>query len=263
MLSMQQLIQLNRELRKSLVSGWMSHKGGPNDGRFWPILHLAVQVLRKHEALELLAERGFGQEAGMILRSMFEATVNAMWIAKDFDTRIKRYHAYQFFSARKYQNLADKWGIKGKQTPKKDDTSVNKSLKQIGEENGWRELPKYGFRKHEYWSGMSLKKMAEEIGWLQRYEFVYQIYSDVIHSSASSAADYFSQSDSGAMFINVGPQLQHSEACLREGFLYLAATFEIANDCVNMSLDEPLDKAWAKLPEVLPGSPDIMHGFRQ
>lgn len=164
---MQQLIQLNHELRESLASGWMAHKSGPSDGRFWPLMHLAIQVLRKHEALVLLAERGFGQEAGMMLRSMFEATVNAMWIAKDLDNWIKRYHAYQFFSAQKYRNLADKWGIKAKRTQTEYDKSLN---------------------------------------------------------------------------------------------LYLASTFEIANDCIGLGLEQQLDKAWAKLPEFLPESPDIMRG---
>ena len=260
MLSLPQLIKLNHDLRESLTSGWMAHKSGPNDGRFWPLMHLAVQVLRKHEALVLLAERGFGQEAGMMLRSMFESTVNAMWIAKDLDARLERYHAYQFFSAQKYRNLADKWGIKTKRPQTEHDKSSNRTLKQMAEEKGWRELPKYGFRANEYWSGKPLKKMAEEIGWLHRYEFIYRIYSDVIHSGASSAADYISQSDSGVVSISVGPQLQHSEICLREGYLYLIVTFEVANECVGLGLEPQLDKAWGNIPKVLPGSPDIMRG---
>lgn len=126
MLSVQQLILLNRELRESLVSGLAAHISGLNEGKFLPLIHLAVQVLRRHEALELLAERGLGQEAGMMLRSMFEATVNALGISKDLNARMKRYHLYQFFSAKQYSDLADKKGITGKKSTTKQDKHSKK-----------------------------------------------------------------------------------------------------------------------------------------
>ncbi len=61
--------------------------------------------------------------------------------------------------------------------------------------------------------------------------------------------------------ISIGPQLiKHSEACLREGYLYLIVTFEVANECVQLGLDKQLDRAWANIPDILPGSPNIMKG---
>jgi len=36
--------------------------------------------MRHHEALETLAYRGYGSESGIVLRSMFEAVVDLMWI---------------------------------------------------------------------------------------------------------------------------------------------------------------------------------------
>lgn len=262
MLTLQQLVQLNRELRHSLAVGWANHIGGPNDGKFWPLLHLAVQVMRKHEALELLAERGLGQEAGMMLRSMFEATVNAVWISQDLDDRLKRYHAYQFFSVQQYRNLAEKRrGIARRNTENKENES-KKTIKQIAEEAGWREMGKYGFKRNDYWSGKPLKRMAEDIGWLERYETIYKIYSDITHAGAASGRDYFSQSDSGVTFITVGPQWEHCQMCLMEGYLYLTTTFTVADDCVDLGLGKQLDTAMAILPKIFPGSPDIMRGSK-
>ena len=258
MLTIKQLLQLNRELRKSLMSGWSTHISGPNEGKYWPLIHYTIQVMRKHEALELLAERGLGQEAGIILRSMFEATVNAMWISKDLEARIKRYHSYQFFSAQQYRNLADRHGIKSEETPRTRNKNREKTLKEKAEEAGWREMEKYNFKKGAYWSGMTLRKMAEDIGWLDRYEIGYKIYSDVTHSGVASGNDYISQSDSGVTFVNVVPQWEHSKACLQEAYCYLTFTFEVLNDCIGMELDKQLDVAWAKMPEILPGSPNIM-----
>ena len=260
MLSIQQLILLNRELRKSLQLGWTAHVSGPNEGKFWPLLHFAVQVIRKHEALEILAERGFGQEAGMMLRSMFEATVNAVWISKDLDARLKRYHAYQFFSAQQYRNLAESKGIANNRVKNKENESRKKTVKQLAEEAGWREMGKYGFKRNDYWSGKPLKQMAEDIGWLERYETEYKIYSDITHAGAASGSDYFSQSDSGVTFITVRPQWEHCQMCLREGYLYLTTTFTVADDCVNLGLGRQLDTAMARLPDIYPGSQDIMLG---
>lgn len=121
-------------------------------------------------------------------------------------------------------------------------------------------MEKYNFKKGAYWSGKTLKQMAEDIGWLERYETIYKIYSDITHAGVASGRDYFSQNDSGVSFINIGPQLHHSEACLREGYLYLTTTFAVADDCVDLGLGKQLDIALTRLPEIFLGSPEIMHG---
>lgn len=263
MLTLQQLVQLNRELRNSLISGLETHRSGPDEGKYWPLLHLAVQVIRKHEGLELLSEHGLGQEAGMMLRSMFEATVNAVWISKDIDTRMKRYHYYQYFAAQQYQNLADKRGIIKNSSSIREDASHKKTIKQIAEEVGWREMEKYGFKKNTPWSGRNLKQMAEDLGlgWLERYETVYKIYSDVTHAGAVSGRDYFSQSDSGVTTITVSPQWEHCHLCLTEAYLYLTMTFSVADACVDLGLDKQLDIAISRLPKIFQDSPDTMHGL--
>ena len=45
MLSMHQLILLNRELHKSLISGLRAYVSGANEGKLWPLLHLATLLL--------------------------------------------------------------------------------------------------------------------------------------------------------------------------------------------------------------------------
>jgi len=42
--------------------------------------------------------------------------------------------------------------------------------------------------------------------------------------------------------------------------MYLTSVFEVANDCVGMSLEPYLDKAWATVPSILPGAKNIMGG---
>lgn len=255
MLSMQDLIQVNRDLRKSLTSRLAFFKSHPSLGKRWPLLYLAVQVLRLHEALELLAERGYGREAGILLRSMFEAAVNALWIVIDLDARIERHNAYQYFAAQKYRDLAEQRDLMSKRPVaerrqwEKDSERV---LREV--ERGKR---KYGFKAGQYWSGKPLKEMAKEAGkgWLMRYESVYRIYSDVVHSNIATARDYVSQIPTGGVLITAVPKMDHSQACLREAYLYLATAFEIANDCLYMDLDSQLDEAWVNMAKIIPGAP--------
>ena len=156
------------------------------------------------------------------------------------------------------RELAERRGVREDKSETRENTRQQKTIKQLAEEAGWREMGEYGFKKGAYWSGKNLRRMAEDIGWLERYETVYKIYSDVTHAGAASGGDYFSQSDEGATIINVGPQYMHSEACLREGYFYLATTFVVADDCVDLGLGKQLDIAVTTLPEVLPGSSNFI-----
>ena len=90
------LVYPNRRLRKTLQAGLNSHRG-PFDALFWPIMFLGIKIMRHNEALESLAIREYGSEAGILLRTMFEATVNLSWISKEPEIRLKRYCLDQFY----------------------------------------------------------------------------------------------------------------------------------------------------------------------
>jgi len=76
-----------------------------------------------------------------------------------------------------------------------------------------------------------------------------------VHSSIVTARDYVSQIPTGGVLITAVPKMDHSEACLREAYLYLATAFEVANDCLYMDLDSQLDKAWVNMANIIPGAP--------
>lgn len=251
MLTLPDLVSANSELRAALLSGWRVWRSGPHDSKLWPLLFLAAQALRHHEAIELLAERGFGREAGVLLRSMFEATVNAVWISRDLDTRIERYVDYQYVGAEKWRRVAQRL----RATSQGDETPRNERNDQQRQQESRRVTAKHGFREGEHWSGKTLRTMAKDIGWGERYDSIYRIYSEVLHSGVVSAQDYVSQVTSGGLMVTVGPQLEQAYACLLEAHLYLTTTFEVANDCLGMGLEAQLDKAWAVTRAILPRSP--------
>ncbi len=97
--TLEELLKLNHDLRVTLLTKWQIHAFYIKEGKSWPLLYLAVHVANLHEAIELLVSKDFGREAGILLRSMFEATVNVIWIAQDSEVRLDRYAAYRYFAA--------------------------------------------------------------------------------------------------------------------------------------------------------------------
>lgn len=241
------LVYLNRNFRKECQTALSSHRG-PFNAILWPILYLAVKIMKHNEALELLASREFGSEAGIVLRSMFEAVVNLLWISKDPELRIKRYTAYQLYDSQKYRDI----------TMKRESTSniTNAEIQQV--ENDFKQLyqdaqkigEEFGFKPNKHWSGKSLKEMAKEIGWSERYDILYKIYSDITHSNILSLRDYVAVDNSGSMRVNIQPQVEHSKACLAEAHLYLVMAFGFLDAFLDLNMEAVIDKALLRLPKV-------------
>ena len=250
--TLEELIKLNHELRVSLLTKWQMHAFYLKEGKSWPLLYLAIQVANLHEAIELLASRGFGREAGILLRSMFEATVNVMWIAQDPDARLDRYAAYRYFAAEQYRDLGERLPRREEQ-PLEQRRQYEKESEQVRQEAN-KVKEQYGFRKGTYWSGKTLKEMAKEVGWLPRYEAIYKIYSDVMHANIGSSQDFVSSSESGTIFIQRNARFPHAEPVMREAYCYLTVALSLADAYAGLGMEEEIDKAVKKVSDILTGN---------
>ena len=65
-----------------------------------------------------------------------------------------------------------------------------------------------------------------------------------------SGRDYFSQTDSGAIFINVKPQPHHGVLYLQEAYYYLTLTTKVINVCVSLGFDSLLNNTHTMLTEI-------------
>jgi hypothetical protein len=236
--SVQSLAQDNRIFRNRLKAGLDARKY-PIDGPLWPLVFLSVKLLRHDEALELLADRGFGTEAGMILRTMFEAAVNIAWISKDPIIRLKRYSDYQFVSTQKSRDYIEQYDVLKEAPPEiraelqTNVDNLNQKAQEVKEE--------YGFNLFKHWSGKSLKDIATEMGWGERYEVIYRMYSDVIHSGFGSVNDYLVFDKSGKISVNYKDQTGHCKACLSEGQVYMLGAFGTLNILLDLKLDQVIE----------------------
>ena len=239
-------VYLNRNLRKTLQSSLQNHRKSI-DGRLWPIIYLSLKIMRHHEALETLDYKGYGSEAGIVLRSMFEAVVNLMWISQDMEERIPRYTAYQVYDSQKYRDYATKQetqiGLSEKELQLRDKlfSELSEQAKDMKE--------KYGFKPNKHWSGKSLREMCKDLGWIERYDTLYKIYSDIAHSNILASKDYISIEPNGMMRIINESQPMHCKASLHEAFIYLYFAFEFLDIFLDLGMEEFLEKIYMRLPK--------------
>lgn len=246
--TVKQLIRLNRDLRVTLTKKMRLHTLDIREEKAWPLLYLIIQAINLHEAIGLLISKGFGPEAGILLRSMLEVTINVMWICKDPEIRLARYADYRFFAIEQYRDLGERlikeanwstairerWDKKSKQR-EKENTLVKKEAESVKDQ--------YGFKKRNHWSGMSLKNMANEVGWLHKYEAIYKIYSEVIHSSIGNSKDFITSNDSGAVLMSMKSLFPLGDSILSEAFVDLTVVFSVVNDYVGLGLKTEIDEA--------------------
>lgn len=249
--ALEELLKLNHDLRVTLLTKWQTHAFYRKEGKSWPLLYLAVQVANLHEAIELLVSKGFGREAGILLRSMFEATVNVIWIAQDPEARLGRYAAYRYFAAEQYRDLGERLPSREGQSLEQQE-QYEKESEQVRRE-AKKAKDQYGFRKGTYWSGKTLKEMAKEVGWLPRYEVIYKIYSDVMHSNIGSSQDFISSSDTGTIFVQRKARFPHANPVMREAYCYLTVAFSFADAYAGLGMEAEIDEAMKKVNAILSG----------
>jgi len=238
--SVQSLAQDNKILRNRLKAG-LDNRKYPIEGQFWPLVYLTVKLLRHEEALEILADRGFGSEAGMILRSMFEAAVNIMWIIKDDNLipNLKKYTDYQFVASKRYRDNISKRDVL-KDLPEAAQEEW-KRYSDVLDEKVREVMDEYSFNTYKPWSGKTLKEMANDVGWGERYDTLYQLYSDVIHSGTMSVQDYLVFDNTGKVTVNYRVQTGHCKTCLYEGRVYLVMAFSFLDTLLDLKLENFID----------------------
>jgi hypothetical protein len=245
--SVQSLVQDNRILRNKLKAG-LDDRKYPIDGQLWPLVYLGVKILRHEESLELLTDRGFGSEAGIILRTMFEAAVNIMWLLKDVKTieqlvpKLKRYNDYQFVATQKYRDYARNSSIT-EVLPDKVREELNK-MNDTLDEKARQVQDEYEFNAFKPWSGRTIKQMANDVGWGERYDTLYQIYSDIVHSGVNSVQEYLVFDDKGKVRVNYQSQTNHCKGCLLEGKTYLLTAFAFLDIFLDLKLEKLIDDSF-------------------
>ena len=149
------------------------------------------------DSIRMLGEAGYVEQAGTLLRSLFELHISLDYIARaDSETRVQRFLDYDDVLAyRGHRRVLDlaKRGDRGAQE------ALDRAQQRIEEiERGYerfceRHWKGKGNQERSHWSGLNVYQLCQELDRVMEYLAVYQRYSEPTHSAARSLSKQLAQ----------------------------------------------------------------------
>lgn len=165
------------------------------------------KAYKTHEAIMILCSEGYGEDAAILVRSLFELLITLLYILKDStDERADRYYSYDWILRKKmFDYVKTKPEIAKEMqgrviNPKTGDTNIEEVIKQA---NVVQEKYQYN---NKGWSNKTIYDMAFEVGRMDQYKTIYTLQSQIAHTAVRVMNDYVKDNGSG-LNIMVGPGL--------------------------------------------------------
>jgi hypothetical protein len=200
--------QQARELCGQLVQhldGLLGHTSGIDLSAFalTQIQKVAIVGLaRTHDltdSIRALIEAGYVEQAGTLLRSLFELHVSLAYIqAADTERRAQRFLDYDDVLAHRGLQRLRRLGERGVRGARKALSAQPARVREI--ERTYRQFEKRyskekGSWNGSHWSGLNVYQLCRSLNRVTEYVTVYQRYSEPTHSSARSLAKQLQQTD--------------------------------------------------------------------
>ncbi len=202
------LFELNEQLSGLLRYFWTTTELTTAMGDLAPsqrvMMFFIAKAHKTHRATIILSRAGYGGDAMMLMRSLFEMAVEARYITEDPLSPIAlRWLHFDYIERSKFYHIV-------KNDPEfaeyhqalEADAELGKTI-----EDGAKKAEQlWQFSKYRpHWSGMSLAKIAEQVGFKYHYKTVYKLSSTIVHSSVRAANQYLVPLESGAPKVNIDP----------------------------------------------------------
>ena len=170
-----------------------------------------VKACKTLRAILHLCRLGYGEDAGILLRSLFELAVNSIYIGDNDELAQK----YMDFEAVYLDGLT-----RGAAPNYMNEIFSADKLAEIAE------AAEKARRKHQYkskhsWSSMGMKKMAIEADLGKDYAYFYPLVSELVHSTMGSSRHYIKiDPDSRLVSVMLSPSNNlMPQVLLTSGFL--------------------------------------------
>ena len=199
------------------------------------------KAYKTHDAIMILCAEGYGEDAAILVRSMFELLITLLYILKDpTDERVYRYYSYDWVLRKKMFDYAKTKPDLVKEmedrvaNPKVGDTNVEEVMKTAIEVQD-----KYKYTRSG-WSDKTIYDMAVEVGRVDNYKTIYALQSQIAHTAVRVMNDYVKESGSG-LNIMVGPGLNWIENDLVALFDFYYSIIGECDKLFQFDFDKRLD----------------------
>jgi hypothetical protein len=181
----------------------------------------ATKAAKTHSSILLLCRRGNGEDAAILLRSLFELALDVKYVSADTSgDRARRWLDYDWVNRYEIARI-DKLRL--------DNVPLTATEVEI-EKEAQRVEAKWGFwptRKDgrliapRHWSGESTFKLAQLVEWEEHYHTVFRLSSNLTHSASRTANDYVTSAPDGSLELHIGPSTNYITPVLYSAGAYL------------------------------------------
>jgi hypothetical protein len=205
-----------------------------------------AKAYKTHSAVMLLCQEGFGEDASILNRTIFELLITLLYVLKDpTDESAYRYYAFDWILREKmfsYVEQKPELLLQLEQRalkPKPGDVLISEVKKMAKKVQA-----KYRYKGYN-WSDKSLAEMAKEVNRDGQYKTMYRLSSQHAHSPSRVMNDYVKQTENG--FTNfAGISDNWVEQDLVVAFDFFSAIFAAASDRYGWEAEKDLDPLFKK-----------------
>jgi|GEM_PF-3071241 len=206
---------------------------------------LFCRSYRLHWTILMLCQKGFGPEAGILLRSLMEQVVNMAWIGKENpDERAKFFVDYFHVARKKLYDNYDEYAV----FPNLTDAEKEWMESREEIERLYSEVES-NYIKEDRWAPKSIKGRAKEVGAEYDWDFYYWFFSFLAHSNAASQFEFVRQVGAENLFV-VGPSDSMLGYVLHLSCKYLLLAFDMWNKTFELGLDGLVQEFSSELTDI-------------
>jgi len=236
----EELFGFNEELRK-VVDGVMDKEFHKITPKVALTTFMLGKAYKTHGAILFLCAQGYGEDAAILTRSLFDLSITLLYILKDpTNKRVLRYFHYDSIIRKKMFDYAKnvptfaKLFEERKLNPKPGDTTIEDVEKYA----------KLAQDKYKYgnmgWSDKTIRQMAEEVGRGGAYRTVYYLQSNITHSAVRTMNDYVKAHAKGYT-VDIGRSEGWVQEDLIASFDFFLAIVERSNKLLRLGLAKQIN----------------------
>ena len=196
------LLKFNKELHDLVDSKLLLDITDGDNKAFFTAFAIG-KAFKTYEATGILCRSGYGEDAFMLARTLFELMVTSAYILQDTtEDRLTRYISHDWVTRKKmYDYVVSNESLLAGLNKEIESGRQNTVAEVEAEYKKVRKTYKY---KNGTWSDKKIDEMSESIGRLDMYKTVYKLQCSLSHTNARSINEYVSVTEEGTI-LNIGP----------------------------------------------------------
>lgn len=196
-----------------------------------------------------LCKEGFGSEAMITVRSLFNLVINLLWISKENpEERAERFLAFDIVYRKQRRDI-----VKSYNPSLPDPPNFTKIEGQYDSLKTKYNLT--GDPRRDKWTEKSIARMTDEVGKKKDYDIIYSYLSEIEHSGASSLSRYV-EVDNASLKLHPGPSTEAIYIGLLLNYDNFYLLLRQVNNLIPLSINlDDHKKSFEELYKIKPSEP--------